>query len=279
MATSFPHRAGSRHTGPVPEILEVELYRRSVTDLVGRRIVQVRCPDAWYIRRAGTVGVVTATLEGAEIVGVRRLGKLLMLQCRSPDLTIVVGLRFGMTGRPLIDRRAAPLSLEYASNEVDESWIRFALVFDGGGMLRICDPRRLGSVEFDPDLAKLGPDAFELTDVELVRALRSSRAIKAVLLDQSCIAGLGNMLVDEVLWRAAIDPARPAGSITAAECRGLVHTIRIVLPELLDRGGSHVGDLAVGLRRVGALCPIDGAPLSRRQIGGRSTYSCPTHQH
>ncbi|HSL56733.1 MAG TPA: hypothetical protein VK866_02720, partial [Acidimicrobiales bacterium] len=122
------------------------------------------------------------------------------------------------------------------------------------------------------------PDAAGLTPARLRDALGDSDApLKARLLDQARVAGLGNLLVDETLWRAGLDPARRAGGLGDAERRRLLRAIRVVLDELGRRGGSHTGDLMAARVRGGS-CPRDGAPLDRRTIGGRTTYSCPRHQ-
>ena len=97
-------------------------------------------------------------------------------------------------------------------------------------------------------------------------------------MDQGRIAGIGNLLADEILWRAGLDPARPAGSLsTTASGGGCCGSMRAVLTELLAAGGSHLGRLQAARQR-GGRCPRDGTPLERRTIGGRTTYSCPRHQ-
>lgn len=191
----------------------------------------------------------------------------------------VLGLRFGMTGRLVVDDHAAIEKLEYSSARVLPEWCRFELRFDGQGTLVIVDPRRLGGVELNPDDFRLGPDAFELTAEQLAAALERSRtALKARLLDQHRVAGLGNLLVDEILWRTGVDPAREAGSLDGAEHNLLAEAIRTTVAELAERGGSHTGDLHLARIRGGS-CPRDGEPLERRTIGGRTTYSCPQHQN
>ncbi len=123
----------------------------------------------------------------------------------------VLGLHLGMSGRVLIDGEAAGDPLVYASNRAVSAWHRFGLRFADGGSLYLRDPRRLGAVELDPDEERLGPDAFDVTLPYLRDVLSRSRApVKAVIMDQSRIAGLGNLLCDEALWRAGIDPARAA---------------------------------------------------------------------
>jgi formamidopyrimidine-DNA glycosylase len=96
-------------------------------------------------------------------------------------------------------------------------------------------------------------------------------------MDQGAVAGLGNLLVDEVLWRAGIAPTRAADSLTADEQRRLARGVRTVLQVLGRRGGSHTGDLMVA-RTPGGHCPRDGAELRRATVGGRTTYWCPDHQ-
>ena len=183
-----------------------------------------------------------------------------------------------MTGRPILDDGTAPMQLEYGSNRDEPAWNRFVLDFEGDGRLRINDPRRLGGVELDPAEDRLGADVLSLGLRDLRSALRSAAPVKSVLLDQHRIAGLGNMLTDECLWQAGIDPTRPARSLDDDEVRRLHRTIRRVLPRMLAAGGSHTGRLEPAVRRSGAVCPKDGAPLVRRMIGGRATYSCSKHQ-
>jgi formamidopyrimidine-DNA glycosylase len=140
------------------------------------------------------------------------------------------------------------------------------------------DPRRLGGVILDPDEAALGVDAASVRPAELRDALAGSAApLKARLMDQARLAGVGNLIADEVLYRAALDPARPAGSLGPAEVRRLHRHLRSTIDDLLSRGGSHLGDL-IPARGPGGTCPRDGTPLVRRTVGGRTTWSCPRHQ-
>ena len=112
----------------------------------------------------------------------------------------------------------------------------------------------------------------------LGRALAGSSApLKACLLDQSRVAGIGNLIADEVLWRAGLSPLRPAASLTPAEVRRLHRHLGGTLADLTGRGGSHLGDL-MDERHRGGVCPKDGNPLSRSTVGGRTTWWCPTHQ-
>jgi formamidopyrimidine-DNA glycosylase len=259
----------------VPELIEVEVYRQLADRTVGRRIAVVETPDDWFLKGV-TAAEVQAALAGAVVGGTDRIGKLLLVDVGDERPTL--GLRFGMTGRLVLDGEAPIQRLEYSSHRDDPAWDRFALVFDDGTRLRLSDPRRLGGVELDPPVGRLGPDAASITAAALAGALAGSSApLKARLLDQHRVAGLGNLLVDETLWRAGIDPTRVAGELPADEVAGLARAIRSTVRTLSRRGGSHTGDLQVARHR-GATCPRDGADLLRRTVGGRTTYSCPVHQ-
>ncbi len=270
-----PRRCAGR-VGAVPELAEVEVYRRLAEQVVGRVVSEVVAPDSWYLKRGLTAAVAKAAVEGRPVTGARRTGKLLLLDTGSDGP--VLGLRFGMSGRLLVDGTAGLTDLSHASNRELEAWDRFALVFEGGGDLRMRDPRRLGGVELDPEEARLGPDALTVTPSGLARALAASAApLKARLMDQARLAGVGNLAADELLWRAGLDPARPAGSLSPAELRRLHRYVRTTLGDLLAKGGSHTGEL-MAERRPGGICPKDGTALLRRTVGGRTTFSCPRHQ-
>lgn len=256
----------------MPELIEVETYRRQAEAVVGRRIADVPLLDPLGLRDADP-DAVRAELTGLRIEGTDRIGKLLLLRTDGPS----IGLRFGMTGRLVIDGGASIERLEYSSDRDDSAWDRTVLAFDHGD-LRVRDPRRLGGLELDPDVSRLGPDAATITADELTTALgRSKAALKSRLLDQSRVAGLGNLLVDETLWRAGIDPTRPAGSLTHEQVVALAETVVATVADLAGRGGSHTGDLQPARAR-GTLCPSDGEPLVRSTVGGRTTYHCPAHQ-
>lgn len=255
-------------------MLEVETYRRQAAAVVGRTIVGVDAPDAWYVKNVDPAELVAA-LTGTRVEAARRIGKLLVLDL---DDGTRLGLRFGMSGRLVVDGASAIDRLQYASGRDNPAWDRFGLHFTDGSDLRIRDPRRLGGVELEPDEGRLGVDAerARLHDVEA--AVCGSRApLKARLLDQTRIAGIGNLLADEILFRAGLDPARPARSLTPAELRRLHRAIGRVITDLTARGGSHMGD-ARQATALDGLCPRDGAALQVRQIGGRTTVSCPVHQ-
>ncbi len=263
----------------MPELLEVAIYRRLAAHTLGRLIAEVEAPDAWFLKQGLTEAEVRDVLVGRSFAVDRRTGKLLLLDLADEPghVPATLGLRFGMTGRLLVD--GGPMEeLTYGSNRDVPAWDRFTVRFADGGELRVRDPRRLGGIELDPDEGRLGVDATAVTAAGLAAVLRGSEApVKARLMDQSRVAGLGNLLTDETLWRAGVDPARRAGSLTPADVRRLHRHLRTTLDVLGRRGGSHLGDLMVARLR-GGTCPRDATPLLRRTVAGRTTYSCPRHQ-
>lgn len=268
---------GSGHTESVPEVLEVELYRRAAVDVVGRTVIAVDDVDRIVVSPAGGLGTLIGTTVGA----VRRHGKVLTITFESStEGTHELDLHFGMTGRLIVDGRAALDALVYGASD-DQRWQRFALAFDHGALV-LSDPRRFSRVRLVEDSAprQLGPDVMTMTADEFRHRVGSAdrRAVKAVLLDQRILAGLGNMLVDEILLRSGMDPRCRVCDIGADGLTELHRVMQEVLPELLEHGGSHAGFLAASLRRPGAPCPLDGTPLERVVVAGRTTFLCPIHQ-
>lgn len=263
-ATTWPRPTDN---GLVPEILEVEMYAEAARRVIGRRVSRVTHLDSLVV---GEPGVVRG-LEGQRITGVTRLGKVLTLHASS----LAIDLHFGMSGRIIVDGRSPIDELSYSASD-DSRWIRFGLSF-GKGFMCISDPRRFARVQPTRHGEGLGPDAMTITKQQFrERVGGRSAPIKAVLLDQSTVAGLGNMLVDEILWRADVDPRRKKLDAATTD---LVHArMRAVLPQLARRGGSHAGRLSVELRVPGSACPRDGAILNRATVGGRTTFWCPKHQ-
>ena len=260
----------------MPELPEVEAYRRlAEVGALGRRISAVEAPDPWFLKGGLDAAVLATALVGSRLVAARRRGKLLLLDA---DGGHTVGVRFGMTGRLVVDDVAGVGRLLFTSGRDEPAWDRFALRLGRAGRLRVNDPRRLGGVILDPDEAALGPDALGATPGQLRAALAGSAApLKARLLDQARLAGVGNLMADEVLWRASLSPLRPAGSLSPVEQRRLHRELRRTVESLIARGGSHLGDL-IAHRRPGGACPRDGAALRRDTVGGRTTWWCPAHQ-
>jgi formamidopyrimidine-DNA glycosylase len=183
-----------------------------------------------------------------------------------------------MTGTLVVDDRPGVDQMQYAPKRRDPVWDRWKVRFEGGGSLVVHDPRRLGGVVLDPDVSGLGPDASAITPTQLTTVLVGSEAsLKARLLDQSRVAGIGNLIADELLWRASLSPHRPSTSLTPNEIRRLHRHLGRTLADLGAAGGSHTGRL-MDQRRTGGRCPRDGAELVRSTVGGRTSWWCPDHQ-
>jgi formamidopyrimidine-DNA glycosylase len=261
----------------VPELPEVESYRRLAERLaLGRTIEGIDAPDAWYLKGGLTAPAAQAALVGRRFTDANRRGKLLLLA--SDGSGPVLGLRFGMTGRLIVDGIAGVEDLWYAPKREEVRWSRFGVHFEDGGLLAMQDPRRLGGVTLDPAEDRLGPDALTVTKAELRRGLATSRApLKAWLLNQAHLAGVGNLIADEALWRAGLSPVREARSLTDADVGRLHRHLKATITEFINGGGSHLGKL-MEERRPGGVCPKDGNPLVRATVGGRTTWYCPAHQ-
>lgn len=260
----------------MPELIEAEIYRGALAATIGRRIagVEILTPSFFH---SGDLGDDTAVskLIGSRIEAVERHGKVVIMRT---DTGHDLSVRFGMTGRVIVDGDAPIDALEYGPRRDDEAWDRLRLHLDDGFAVRFNDPRRFGSVSLDADLHALGPDIVSATVAQWRAALVGRRPIKAVLLDQARLAGLGNLLCDEILWRSALAPTRPADSLDREAFVELRRTARATIRLLSRRGGSHRGDLQEQ-RHVGGRCPADGTELRREVVAGRTTYWCPTHQH
>jgi formamidopyrimidine-DNA glycosylase len=133
-------------------------------------------------------------------------------------------------------------------------------------------------VRLNPGLAALGPDAGTVTEAgfrDLVR--RGTVAVKARLLDQSKIAGVGNLLADEALWQARISPQAPAGSLSRPAVSRLYRSLQAALASAEANGGVHTGEV-IAARRRGGVCPRCGAPMRQGVVGGRTTWWCSREQ-
>ena len=247
----------------MPELPEAERARLEIVRALGREIVAVDDRDT-YVCRPHAPGELAAALVGRRLTSAHRRGKLLWAETDGgPDL----GLHLGMAGRIVVDEPPSP-----------RSWDRFALEFSDGGRLALRDKRRLGRAILAPDVERVGPDAAEVGRAAFrARVGRGSTPIKARLLDQSSLAGVGNLLADEALWRARVHPRRPAGELAVDELDRLRRDLRAAVRSALLKGGVHTGAL-IAHRERGGHCPRCGTALDRATIGGRTTYWCPSCQ-
>jgi formamidopyrimidine-DNA glycosylase len=247
----------------VPELPEAERARQQIERALDREIVAVDDTDT-YVCRPHAPGEIAAALVGRRLTAAHRRGKFLWVETDDggPDL----GLHLGMAGRISVDEEPA------------NRWDRFVLEFADGGRLALRDKRRLGRAVIEPDFSHVGPDAAEVgRDMFRARVGRGTLALKAKLLDQSAIAGVGNLLADETLWRARLSPRRVAGELTTEELDHLRRQLRAATRDAIREGGVHTGRF-VPARVRGGSCPRCGTELERATIGGRTTYWCPRCQ-
>ncbi|MBO1073096.1 bifunctional DNA-formamidopyrimidine glycosylase/DNA-(apurinic or apyrimidinic site) lyase [Roseomonas marmotae] len=275
----------------MPELPEVETVMRGLAAVLqGQTILRAET------RREGMRWPFPArlaeTLAGARVEGFRRRGKYMLMRLSNAQSVLI---HLGMSGRMVARPRGAntpPPAHEHLMLETAE-----------GTHVGFVDPRRFGSVDLVPTaaedshrlLAGMGPEPLEegFTPAILGAALAGKQTpVKAALLDQSVVAGLGNIYVAEALFRAGISPRRLAGTIPGARAQRLVPAIRQVLQEAIDAGGSSLRDYVRAdgelgrfqdrfqvYDREGQPCPLcPGAPacrgVSRITQGGRSTFFC-----
>ena len=269
----------------MPELPEVETVRRAIAPVLeGARLEHVEIRDARLVRPFDPV-IVGDELVGERVANVGRRGKYLIVGFDS-GRSLLVHLR--MTG-----------SLRYAERGalVDDPHTRAVLRLDNGSDVAYRDVRRFGTWELfeNGDLrpyleARLGPEPLgPLSSAQLGTRLDGRRApLKAALLDQRTIAGLGNIYVDEALWISCLHPLRRAGSLDATELARLHRAIRRVLSKGIERQGSTLRDYTQpdgsygsmqnefrAYGRGGEPCDRCGTPLVRIAVGGRTTTYCP----
>ena len=272
----------------MPELPEVETVRTQLEPvLTGRRFERVEIRDPRLVRPYEPAEV-AAELEGERVAAVERRGKYLIVRFES-DRVLLIHLR--MTG-----------SLRHSRNGLDEDPHRRAVVkLDDGSDVAYRDVRRFGTWlvlepgELTPYLAtRVGDEPLDalFTAARLGERLAKRRApIKAALLDQRTLAGMGNIYVDEALWRARINPLRPAESLDRKELQRLHKAIRATLEAGIARQGSTLRDYALPdggsgsmqdefkvYGRGGEPCDRCGTPIAKTRLGGRGTWFCPTCQ-
>ena len=275
----------------MPELPEVETVRRGIAPVMeGRRLVRVvtRRPDL----RIPLPENFRARIEGRRVEHVGRRAKYLLV-CLEGDVVLLIHL--GMSGRITLHPGNSLAQIEVGKHD------HVLFETDGGDSLVFNDPRRFGlmtlaeggAIDSHPLLANLGPEPLGnmFTGPYLSAALKGrASSIKAVLLDQRVVSGLGNIYVCEALYRARISPRRKASSVAGARAERLVPIIRQVLEEAIAAGGSTLRDYARAdgtlgyfqhnfsvYGRAGDACGADGCdrPISQIVQQGRSTFFCP----
>ena len=257
----------------MPELPEVERARALIArSALHRPIASVDDSDT-YVCRPHAPGEIADALVGRELVSAERRGKSMWLETSEEGPAL--GIHLGMAGRIVVDGDEAG---DPRPRQDRDRWDRFTIAFADGGRMTLRDSRRLGRVRLEPPIERLGPDAAEVTRAAFrARVSRSRMPIKSRIMDQSVIAGVGNLLADEALWKAAIDPHRPANALAEAELDRLRNAIRAANRSAIAKGGVHTGRVIPARRRDG-VCPRCGTPMARGTIGGRTTYWCPAEQ-
>lgn len=273
----------------MPELPEVENARQVVEKAVGRRIVEVDDTDT-FVCRPHPPGEIAAVLTGGRLTAAHRRGKSMWCETETASGAEgpTLGIHLGMGGRIYV---TSPTSAEVsgegysggdpfllAGTSDKPQWTRFRLRFADGGELSLFDKRRLGRVRLEPEIDALGPDAELITREEFrTRVGRGTAPVKARLLDQAVLAGIGNLLADEVLWQAKISPRRPAGELSLGELDRLKDALAAALVSAIAQGGVHTGEV-ISSRKRDATCPRCGAPMERATVGGRTTWWCSQEQ-
>jgi formamidopyrimidine-DNA glycosylase len=258
----------------VPELPDVEQYRLFFDrHAAGKKVRAVWC-DPSILRNASAQSM-DGALRGRRIDHPERFGKWLMCWTDGPALL----LHFGMTGE-----------LVWSGDEPQRHrWDRLALRFEEGDELRYRNMRKLGGVWLAHDraeaagvLGRLGPDALAIGRKEFIGLLGRRRGgVKAALMDQRFVAGVGNLIADETLWQARLHPRRRIDSLSAEErdrLFGAMHSVLRRAVEAYDFVARRRSWLTHVRGQPGARCPRCRTPLARTVAAGRTTYFCPSCQ-
>jgi formamidopyrimidine-DNA glycosylase len=257
----------------MPELPDVEGFRTVLAEHgTGQRVERVEVSDAGVLRDV-SAGHLERSLRGHRFGDPERHGKWLIARTDGPALL----MHFGMTGQLHW--------AEHGQQRHRHDRVVFSLP---GGELRFRDMRKLQGItlaqrpqDVGRVLAELGPDALSVGQQDFAEALGTGRqAVKAALLDQSVIAGLGNLITDEVLWRACVNPRRPVRLLAPDERERLHGQMRQVLREAIPerRVPAQAGWLTGSRDDDDARCPRCGTTLARDRVGGRRTVWCPCCQ-
>jgi formamidopyrimidine-DNA glycosylase len=267
----------------VPELPEVERARQAIEAALDREIRAVDDSDEW-VCRPHRPGEIAQALVGGRLVAAHRRGKTMWCDTGGADGEPGprLGIHLGMGGWIVVEtddgERVGGEPFRVETGAIKPEWERFSITFADGGRLRLLDKRRLGRVRLEPDLDGLGPDALAISRAEFRERVGRGRApVKARLQDQSVLAGVGNLLADEVLWQARVSPRTPVDQLDGQDLDRLYAAMRRALEAAIANGGVHTGEV-IPFRMAGAGCPRCGAPMEHGRIGGRSTWWCSAEQ-
>lgn len=230
----------------------------------------------------GSPQLIRQALLGAACSRIERHGKYLFLCFQQPSLlqSVWLAVHLRMTGRLFL----------VPASEALHRHTRVALVFGQGDKLLFDDPRAFGRIWLvdtpQTVIDRLGPDALSISAEALCARIRGAkRQLKPLLLDQSCVAGIGNIYADETLFRAALHPERRSDGLTAAELQRLANALHDVMSEAVHLKGANIdGTFEAGLfpvavyGRAGLPCVRCGTLLMKKSVGQRGTHFCPVCQ-
>lgn len=286
----------------MPELPEVETVRTGLSTLLPGKVVQDVSHD-WPKGFPNAPADVSEFLVGAEVLAVRRRAKVLLIDLDS-KYTLVIHLK--MTGQLVFvgeQRFGAGHPNDSLVNELPDKSTRVIFEFRDGSKLFFNDQRKFGWVKLLPTIEvpnidfmkKVGPEplaedfTWQVFKERLLR--RKNSGIKAVILDQTVLAGVGNIYADEGLWGAKIHPATLVRNLRDAEIKLLHYELQYVLQLAIDKGGSsnhtYVNaegkkgsymDFARVFRREKLPCPRCGTTIEKSKVAGRGTHTCPTCQ-
>src|SRR3984957_2409165 len=271
----------------MPELPEVESARAVIERLALRRVIADVDDSDSYECRPHRPGEIRAVLTGRRLTAVHRQGKGVWCdtsgagRARKPGPAL--GIHLGMSGKIVIadgrgDEAEGGDYWRRGRANGDHRYSRFSLTFGDGGALLLVDPRRLGRVRLDPPVEALGPDAGQITAEQFRAAFgRGTAPVKARLLDQDAIAGIGNLLADQVLWQAKLHPATPVGELSEADRDRLFLAIGQSVATAIADGGVHALPI-MSFRHEDGHCPRCGAPMVRGKVAGRTTWWCSREQ-
>lgn len=262
----------------MPEFVEAEAYRRTIEPLVGERIGRIEVRDDRLLRQGDeSPQAIGGMLGAATICAVRRVGKAVLIDVDSGH---TAALAFGLRGWLSLDGRIARANGDgWRDRSPRPDHVRLAIEADGH-RVELEDQLRLATLRIDVDESTFGVDVLDL-DVSAFRTIcqGSSRSIKTLLMDQGRIAGIGNLIADEMLYQGKIDPRRKADDLDDDEVDQLWTGVRRTRSRVLERNGSHQGVMIQsGARERDSDCPRCGVEIERVDVGGRTTYFCPNHQ-
>lgn len=276
----------------MPELPEVETARKVLENALDREISAIDDTDHW-VCRPHPPGEIAHALVGGRLTAAHRRGKTMWCET---DTGHTLGVHLGMGGRVVVTNdqgeRVGGGPERPDRQPRKPEWNRFTMVFADGGEFRLFDKRRLGRIRLDPSLDGVGPDAEHISPTEFRARIsrtgtaaggaggvgrRSRTAVKARLLDQSVLAGVGNLLADEALWRAKINPAARADELDRKDLDRLYRNLEKSLKSAIANGGVHTGEV-IEHRHPGGHCPRCGAEMRHGTVGGRSTWWCSREQ-